>query len=195
MKKYLPWLILPLFVACSNVRSKQPVGKVPIDFSVQADQIAWQSIAGDWLNADGEVTQIKIVDAKKGLLQFKSADGDGEPQSVTFRQTGDTFFLNISSDNGEYHWMQLKGNDEMTELVLWEPDTEKFRKLITEKKIKGINDPLEKRNEQGQKIKNYTSGALIDDPSGTWITEMIAGKHGVMVDWKNPIVLRKKELD
>ncbi|BDS06145.1 hypothetical protein NT6N_11850 [Oceaniferula spumae] len=196
MKKCLPCLILllPILAACSNVRSKQPVGKNPVNLSVQADQIAWQSIAGDWVNADGEVTQVKIVDGKKGLVHFQGAGEDDQPQPVTFRQTGDTFFLNFTDQEGvgEYHWMMLKANNEMTELIFWDPDTEKFRELIAEKKIKGVNDPLEKRNEQGQLVKHYTPGALIDDPTGSWVTDMIAGKFGVLVDWKNPTVLRKK---
>ena len=88
--------------------------------------------------------------------------------------------------------MQFEVNDEMTELILWEPDRAKFRKLIVEKKIKGTNDPLEKRDEQGQPTAWIAPGALIDDPSGAWIHAMLTGEHGVLVDWKKPMVLRKK---
>ena len=183
-------LLLPLLVACSNIRSKQPVGKEPIDLSTQANGVAWQNIVGHWLNAEGETTQITIVNANKGVLHCQSEDEEVQP--VTIRQVGGAYFLNVRNEEGEYHWMQFEVNDEMTELILWEPDRAKFRKLIVEKKIKGTNDPLEKRDEQGQPTAWIAPGALIDDPSGAWIHAMLTGEHGVLVDWKKPMVLRKK---
>lgn len=195
MKKHLALLLLPLLAACSNIRSKQPVGQNPVDLSAPADEIAWPGIAGDWLNAEGKITKVKILDAGKGRVEFRGSGKDDEPQTVLLRRKGDAFFVNFADDEGVYHWMMFKPNDDLSELVFWDPDRDKFRALIASGKIKGVNDPAEKKDATGKPVKNYTPGAVIDDASGAWVADMVAGKHGVLMDWKNPVVLRKKRAE
>ena len=75
-------------------------------------------------------------------------------------------------------------------------DAEGVVALITvvngkEGEIKGTNDPETEIGPEGEEVTKQNPGAVIDDSEGLWVQKMIAGEFGVLVDWKNPKVLRR----
>lgn len=148
-----------------------------------------KSLAGDWVTSKGDGIMIREVDAKAGVVEFRGDEKDAEFAKVRLRKSGDVMFLNLANDDGDFHWMMMKVNDEGNEILLWEADKKKFRDLIAKGIISGVNDVAAKKKE-----KNHVGnlGALIDDAEGSWVKKMVAGDFGVLVAWDAPLVLRKK---
>ncbi len=196
--KVLFLIALPIFLlvsGCSSVRSKQLVGKTKVDLTQSIGEVPLALIAGEWLDLDGDVISVIVTNAKEGELHCETVDNDDDdPAKLTLRKSGDHVFVNYPPDeDGERDWFLMKIQGEMKGILLRRPDTAIFRELIAKGKIKGVNDPESKKDEDGNEFKNRRPGAVIDDPSGEWVEKMIAGEFGVVFDWQNPTVLRKKE--
>lgn len=190
--------LLPLLLtlgACSNIRSKQPVGAEPIDLSQSIGEVQLASIAGEWVRHDGERSLVTIIDPKEGRIRYSSLEEDSEeeePVDLQLRRSGNHLFLNFEPDeDGERVWLLLKVQGDLNELLYWEPDRDCFRQLIAEGKIPGTNDPSTTTNEAGEEVEAKNPGAVINDPGGAWVEKMVAGEFGVLFDWMNPTVLRR----
>ena len=179
-------------VSCGEIRSIQPVGLEIVELSSKDSE---PSIAGTWSVGD-QTFIIKVSDPLKGELILLSPDA--EELKCTVRSTADHVFLNwkYADGTGDSYWRLIKINDEKDEIIVWLTDVDAFRKLITEGKIKGNNDPKPRRVKKVDGIDVVTfdqAGALINDPKGEWQKKMNAGEFGVLFFWKDPIVLRKKK--
>ena len=188
------WLlpVILVLIGCVNVRTKHLLGAEPVDLSLPDESEEFSGIAGEWVDADGLVARVTVIDAEEGeILYAPQAEGD-DPKKVTLRRTDDFAFANFETDEkGERIWMLAGTNSDMNEVYLWTPDSKRFRKLIAEGKIRGTNDPETKIDEEGKEEDVQNPGAVIDDPEGKWIARMIAGEFGVLVDWKHPLVFRR----
>ena len=112
------------------------------------------------------------------------------PIKARIRMTEDHIFVNLNPEAaGEWPWM-LMGVSGMDQILLWAPDRELFRKLIAEGKIKGTNDPDTEINSAGEEVKKKNPGAVIDDPEGLCVKQMIEGQFGVIVNGRSPMVFR-----
>ncbi len=189
-------ILLPLLVciiSCSNIRSKQLVGAEPVDLTTEEGEA---DISGEWVDNEGEgIGRIKVTNAKKGEILFTPAKKKDEEQEeaskILIRSSEDYVFLNYEPDeNGERQWYLLGGGE--NELLIWTPNNDAFRKLITDGKIKGKNDPTTEKDAQGNDVQKKNAGAVIDDPKGEWVEKLVAGEFGVPFDWKSPTVLRKR---
>ena len=140
-----------------------------------------------------------ITDAQKGEILYASLeeeDKDDEPVKLQLRRSEDHLFINFEpNEKGERVWLLFQAQASLTQLVYWQPDRERFRELIAAGEIKGVNDPEKVTNEKGELVDSKNPGAVIDDPNGDWVDKMVAAEFGVLFDWRNPSVLRKKAPD
>jgi hypothetical protein len=188
-------LLLPMVLVlagCVNVRTKQLLGAESVDLSLPEESEGFSEIVGEWVDVDGVVALITVLDAEEGEVLYAPQTGDDDPTKVKLRRTDDYAFANFEmNEKGERTWMLMGADSDMNEIYLWTPDSKLFRKLIEEGKIKGTNDPKTKLDEEGKEVNVQNPGAVIDDPEGTWVAQMIAGELGVLVDWRHPRVLRR----
>ncbi len=181
--------LLGILISCSNIRSKQLVGAEPVNLTELKEK--GLNIVGHWVDAEGDIGVISVIDAKKGIVQYGPKKDDGsESIKMWLRQTGDYYFANFeASKKGERAWLLLGGNE--NQIFAWEPDRDAIRKLIAEGKIKGVNDPERKKEDGPQKLGTPEPGGVIDDPKGEWVTKMMTGEFGVIFEWREPRVLSR----
>ena len=193
--KALLLLAFPVFLlvtSCTAVRSKQLVGKTKVDLSQEDGEASLSAIAGEWVNIEGDVTPFVVTNAKEGQVRCGPVDDD-DSFTMTLRKSGEHIFANFPPDEkGERVWLLMKARGETEELIFWAPDVAIFRDLIAKGKIKGTNDPESKKDKNGKERKNQSPGAVIDDPGGEWVEKVVAGEFGVVFNWQDPLVLRKK---
>lgn len=126
-------LLFPVFcllVGCSSIRSKQLVGKEPVDLSGSIGEVELSGIAGEWVDADGELSSVTVTHAKEGEILYASLnDDDEEPMKLQLRVSEDHVFVNFPADDaGERMWRLMKVNGEMNQILVWEPETERAGK-------------------------------------------------------------------
>ena len=163
--KLLSLALLSLCTSCSIVGSKQAVGSKPVD----AEKVG---LAGTWVNEDGEKSSFVLKDPLKGTLIILSEDDE---QEVELRQTGGVLFANLrDEDAGHYLWAELKVSK--NKLRIRTPDFDKWAQLVADKKLPAKVIHEEVLTEGGKIMRS--SKVLIDDSTGRWVEQLVAGKLG-----------------
>ena len=163
-------------------------------------------VAGNWMNTDGEKFAVTFDKKEPGRIHLKALNGededDEEEQFLYLRESGDWVFLNMKEDSedGEsttWYWAHIHVDDENEPLMLFAPNVGRFAELVRSGKIKGsvkeekggskkVVQP-DGREETVQTFPSLT--VTIDAPDDKWVEEMVAGKFGVPLEWRTPIVL------
>lgn len=157
-----------LLSACSMVYSPKPMGEAPV--VLKAD--SWD---GNWIHPEG-VIAIKVTDSRKGEMEISFVDdGAVEKHSILIKKSGDWVFGSLKEENElpRYLWARLK--KEGNQLLVWTPDSDKFKHLIEKKIIPGSLDS----------DGNIVLGELSSDN----IKSIASSEHGVLFDWDEPMVL------
>ena len=131
--------VASMLCACDPVLTREPMGETPL---VLDD--SWE---GTWVHQDGWFIT-RIEDGEKGVLQLAWVEGGGnrrlelDSSDAHLRLAGDHMFASMkiyeSSYKDHYYWGRIrKGEDQ---ILVWEPDFEAFKRLVSEKKLPGKID-------------------------------------------------------
>ena len=132
-------LVLLILSACQSVIVDEPIGEIPCVL----DPEEWE---GAWL-LDHEIMMVDVLDAENGVLRIsgieKGQDGDLRVETMTiYVRDGGAWLLGSMGDpEGEdpgYLWAAAKRQDD--QLILFEPDSLKFRALVEEGILPGWLD-------------------------------------------------------
>jgi hypothetical protein len=180
MKILGAFLLLCLCASCSMVVSKQPVGSLVVNPEKAG-------ITGTWVNDTGDKCTLVMKDPKAGSVVVLD---DSEDIEFFVRETGGVLFANMKVEDEDYYaWAELKLKN--NELHIRHPDLDKFSKLIADQKLKArIIQEDRFVGEQNRQIVTSTD-IVIDDPKGTWVEMLAAGKLGNVYDEEDVQILKR----
>jgi len=170
MKLKSVFALIPVIIflaGCESVLTTQPMGETV----VQLNPEQWQ---GTWLHPEAVVTTT-VLDKDNGLLQASWVERreDGIHMEVakgTVRATGDKMFFVTRDENQKelFHWARVQKEDNY--LIMWSPNVEQFKTLITNGKLPGevTEDSVVLGELKPEAIE------MIDDPSAN------------LLEWKDP---------
>ena len=177
MMKYLKvmlfWIMAITITGCNVVYTTQPIGERP-------SLIETSDWEGTWINEEKFLT-FNVLDKAKGLLRISWIEKDQgqvklESCKVHLLESGDWIFASIpDKDNPkQYLWGRIKQDGR--QVVVWVPDSEKFKTLVEEGKLPG------RVEDNNILLGNLTSEHL------KLITSETAG---VLFEWDEPIIFRR----
>ena len=127
---------LIFITGCYAVYTTHPMGQDPIKISKEK----WD---GTWINNDGSIV-VKVTDPEKGrliaaVIESKDNDLKLEKYDIELRGTNNFIFINIKAKDkyGKEFFVWGKIKKKEREIIMWGPDIDKFRKLVTTKKLPG----------------------------------------------------------
>ena len=132
---------------------------------------------GTWMNAEGSGV-IKVLDVEGGHLRLAWVEDSGkelrfEKIDAHLRSSGEFIFANVrDEDSGLYTWVKVAKDG--GQIVVWDPDVEKFRALVKDGKLPGKIDD-----------KNV----VLDELDPEHVQMITSSAEGVLFDWENPAVL------
>ena len=157
-------------VSCNAVYTPHPMGEEPL--LLEHDE--WE---GTWMTAEGSGV-IKVLDVEGGLLRLAWVEDSDkglrfEKIDALLRSSGEFIFANVKDEEtGLYTWVKVE--KEGDQLVVWDPDLEKFRALVKEGKLPGKLDDKD---------------VLLDGLGPEHVQMITSSSEGVLFDWENPSVL------
>ncbi len=173
LKYMLFWIMAATITGCGFVYTPQPIGERPSPIETDA----WE---GTWINGEQFLT-INVLDETKGLLRISWIANDNgqvklESSNLHLLESGDWTFASIpDKDNPkQYLWGRIKQDER--QVVVWVPDSEKFKSLVEEGKLPGKIDN-----------KNVMLGNLTLDHLKLITSET----EGVLFEWDEPIIFQK----
>lgn len=166
--------VLAISCGCSAVISSHPVGEKPAKIIAKD----WE---GNWESTDSAV-RVKVVDENRGLLKafWMEDDKQGNPAmktaEVELRESGDWLFASVREEgkNRGYLWGRIKNEDR--QVIVWMPDENSFRKMVTESVLSGKLD--------GDDV-------LLDELKPPQLKIIKSGEKGVWFAWDKPAVFVK----
>jgi hypothetical protein len=161
-------------VGCASITVPEPVGANPR--ALTASQ--WEGV---WSTGHDVVT-VKLMDDAIGHLQCLTTETrDGTIQlkttDVFIRESGGWIFANTRFDDAtpaSYLWARILLFN--GDLVIWEPDLEKFRGLVRAGRLRGTLDGDDVH------LASFTAAEL---------QALTAGTLGVPFAWDKPLVLHR----
>lgn len=179
MRTLFAMLLVVLLSGCRAVVSPTPFGLEPAHIDVEA-------LTGIWEGEDDEEIIIAVHDESKGLVDvsFREPSDAGQPAWRTVR----VHFMR----GNEWHFLSMPRCEEGSSrkgyvfacykftpgrIIVWGPDIDRFEGLVRDGKIAG-------RIENGDVFIGEVTPELID------IIE--SEKYGVLFDWREPGILRKR---
>ncbi len=164
-----------LFVtfSCDAVFTSHPIGDTPVKLEIKD----WE---GTWLHKEGTIVT-KILDSEKGILNVSwIEEKEGKMKyvmsEVYIREMGDRLYWNREekhqSEEGarsqeiRYLWGKLQKNGR--QIIVWEPDINRFKQLVTNGELPGKLGGFEHASvyvdtlnlEQLEMFSNETEGKL-----------------------------------
>ena len=170
VKCVLAALLVLAFTGCSPVYVPTPLGEEPA--CLKAEE--WD---GTWQSTEGSVV-MKVTDSEKGLLRITEDTGNLEFESldVLLRTSGDWMFGSVkdeeSKDVVRYLWARVKRDE--GQVILWLPDTEKFKGLVSNGTLPG--------KVEGDEVH-------LGELSAAHLAILTSSSQGVLLNWENPLVL------
>lgn len=170
---------LLLCCGCKAVYSPSPVGDTPKNICQEQDK--WE---GTWMTSDGSSLSVKVIDGCQGIIKVgwieetdKKTGWEFKTAEVFIRDGGRWTFASTKSDDTNetlYVWCRIKNDGK--QVTYWNPDVEKFRKLVEENRLPGST------NENGVTLGTLSSNHLALITSET---------NDVLFAWDEPTVLFK----
>jgi hypothetical protein len=151
---------------CNAVYAPNPMGDEP----VYLNRGKWE---GTW--TDGEECAIfKVLDAQKGILRIAwIEDSQGqlkyETRDVYLRNAGEHMFASIK-EKESFLWAKVKRTGE--QVVVWDPDVEKFKAMVREGKLPGKIDD--------------NNNIILDDLTPEHVSIIASESEGLLFDLQNP---------
>lgn len=187
MKKMMAMLLGCLLVGCTAVVTKTPIGNSAV--KIQAEE--WD---GTWACED-DVLIVKTIDESKGLLKvalIREKDGIFSLQQgqISLKHLGDNKFLNIPfaeiagkkelKDKFAGYFVWAKFTRQGENLIVWIPDAESIKKLLTKKELIGKEE----------------KDIIILEGSADQLSKTIEKQINSIIEWKHPgVYTRIKKRD
>lgn len=173
--------------ACAAVYHPAPLGEAP----AALDPADWDGL---WTEPDVGFV-IRTVDAEQGLLDVMVIDGESTRSSeVRIMRSGGWLFGSTRDYDPETQtadpdaipvrpalpWVFFRVVNQGDTLVLWLPHAGRFQAAVERGLLPG-------RVEEGE----YTNEVLLERLSPDQQRVITESREGVLMDWENPIVLRR----
>jgi hypothetical protein len=140
---------------------------------------------GTWLTPEGGVFILAVTDSQQGLLDVTWIDEEKEEPvlgrgKAFVRESSGWLFLSIGEESEDhpapkkYLWVRLEKNGDV--LIVWEPDTKKFARLVNDGLLPGTMD----------------SGNVHLGELEMQHYELITSEQrGVLLKWDQPLVFQR----
>ena len=175
MKQKLILLIIAffssLFIGCTAVYTKTPLGERP------AELVA-EELNGTWINEEGALT-VQVVDEVTGHLVVGWIDENEDGLklvecTVEVWEQDDWLIANIKGDEKADHYVWILLKIEGRKIVIWSPNSDRFKQLIQAGKIEGTI-----------KNKNVFLEGLLSEQ----LRMLISSSESGAINWDDPGML------
>jgi len=170
-------LLLALSLSgCAAVYVKTLPGDEPLVLGAST----WE---GEWIDGDGIVLSVKILDGQQGVLQLSGVDYDSENrprlavETVYLRKWKNFLFAGVPTqlegDVPAFFWARLERTGDR--VIFWVPDHRKIKALVEMGKLPGL---IEKDGD-----------VVLGDLKECHYQILTSETEGVLYQWDNPSVL------
>lgn len=162
--------IIVVLSGCHAVTSDQPVG----DEAYPISKPDWNGL---WLNEDG-VVHFQVLNEAEGIIRIAFVESEDdtlkfESGEVLLRRHGDQVIANMKLDEDcRYYWGRIQKNE--SQLIFWEPEFEKIKKLLKTGRIGGELDDNE---------------ITLRDITPAQLDLLFSEEEEVYFNWDEPLVL------